>query len=812
MEKVEYERWMVVSLLCLALVTWVGRSLGQGIDAGTGEFLSERVPSLVEIMERLEKEGEEEDLEEAMEWAREIRDEYREMSEEFDDGWAGLHVALAENEAAIRLLRGKAEGDEIDEGEGWKQLRELLKDQFVIRNKIEREEVRRLRREAAEIEEEIVWREEHLEEAIAEAIEEMFHDDDDEDDEEELDEEALTAPIYVPAQSGVPDRNAVLAGVRFDFDRHIAPTLERYCFDCHDGESAKGDLDLELALTRSPLVRDKDLWDNVAERIRSGDMPPEDEAQPEEEDRLNLRAWLVQEIDDFDYAAVRNPGYLPVRRLTREEYNRTIRDLVGRDLRPADAFPMDFTGTSGFSNSGNTLFLQTAHLERYLTSAENVVDAVQSASGEAWEALTRGEDARAVLARFLLRAFRRPPLENEIEDALGRYEKASAAGNSHLDALAEAFKYVLIAPQFLLRIEASAEPGVDQRVGAYDLAARLSYFLWASTPDGALLAAAARGDLEDATLRRAQIDRMLADPRSLALGEIFAGEWLRTDDVGPRIRKDPIDNPWCTESLMAAMRNETAFFFHSLVADNAPVARLINADYTFLNAELATFYRIDGVDGEEMQRVVLDTDQRGGLFGHAAVLATTSFPDRTSPVVRGTWVLDTLLGTPPPPPPPNVPDLEEAGRKEGERRRRLSLRQKLEVHRASRRCAGCHDQIDPLGLALENYANFGQWRERVDSRGTLPNGARIRGPEGLKRALVDSRLDDLGTQLIRKMLAYALGRQLEYYDEGVVREMAAKWKPFGYPVRDLVVEIAECYPFSYRRIPAKSELTRTRND
>ena len=249
------------------------------------------------------------------------------------------------------------------------------------------------------------------------------------------------------------------------------------------------------------------------------------------------------------------------------------------------------------------------------------------------------------------------------------------------------------------------------------------------------------------------------------------------------------------------MRNETAYFFHSLITDNAPVARLIDADYTFLNAELAKFYRIDGVKGDAMQRVVLETEERGGLFGHASVLATTSFPDRTSPVVRGTWILDTLLGTPPPPPPPNVPDLEDAGSEEGKRGRRLSLRQKLEIHRSSRRCAGCHDQIDPLGFALENYGEFGQWRGRVDSRGTLPDGARIRGPGGLKIALVESRIDDLATQLIRKMLAYALGRQLEYYDEGTVREIAAKWKPSGYPMRKLVIEIANSYTFSQRRIP-----------
>jgi hypothetical protein len=294
---------------------------------------------------------------------------------------------------------------------------------------------------------------------------------------------------------------------------------------------------------------------------------------------------------------------------------------------------------------------------------------------------------------------------------------------------------------------------------------------------------------------------MLADPRSLSLGEIFAAEWLSTDDVGPRIRKDPIDNPWCTESLMAAMRAETAHFFHSLVMDNAPVVRLINADYTFLNAELARHYRIRGIEGDKIRRVPLETKQRGGIFGHASVLATTSFPDRTSPVVRGKWILDTLLGTPPPPPPPDVPEIDVEGRG---RRAATSLRRKLEVHRESARCAGCHSQMDPLGFALESYAEFGQWRGGIDDRGTLPSGAKFRGPAGLKLALIDERLDDLGAQVIRKMLAYALGRQLEFYDEATVREIAEKLKPTGYRFGDLVLAITASDPFIMKRLPPAS--------
>ena len=198
-------------------------------------------------------------------------------------------------------------------------------------------------------------------------------------------------------------------------------------------------------------------------------------------------------------------------------------------------------------------------------------------------------------------------------------------------------------------------------------------------------------------------------------------------------------------------------------------------------------------------------NRRGGLLGHAAILAATSYPDRTSPVLRGTWILDTLLGTPPPPPPPNVPDLEDVELPRNLNRRERTLRARLELHRDSPNCAGCHSKIDPLGFALENFAEFGQQRRGRDNAGTLPNGATFQGLPGLKLALVDNSLDDLGKQVIRKMLAYALGRQLEYYDEGTVIELAEKLKPGGYKLRDLVHEIATSYPFTTKRLPENTK-------
>jgi len=771
-------------------------SRAEPLDEETKAFLERRAPGILAAIEM--HEGEE--LEEARERGIELREMFLEEKKEHGEEWAEVLLGLENVEAEIEVLAWRFREEKIGEDEGEAGLLRLLKKQITLENKLNRMEIEDLEERREEMEEELKWRLNNPEVALRERFRETLDNIGfiEVEDEEEMEAPEISGPVYTPAPKkgrGVGDE---LHGITFNFEKEIRPMLEEHCLDCHDNASAKGDIDLESALAQTPLVRNRLLWENVAERVKMGDMPPKKKPQPADSDRLKLRAWLAEEIEGFDYSKVRNPGYVPVRRLTREEYNRTIRDLVGIDLRPADDFPMDFSGTSGFSNSANTLFLQTAHLDRYFTASEGVIDEVR-ADKKAWSNLVGNPaDSVGAIERFMRRAYRRPPTDAEIKEIADRYEVALKTTKSQADALTLAFKTILVSPKFLLRVEEAVETGKDHVVSDFDFATRLSYFLWASTPDDELLNAAAAGKLSDSAGRQAQIKRMLDDPRSLSLGEIFAAEWLSTDDVGPRIRKDPIDNPWCTESLMAAMRAETAYFFHSLVMDNAPVERLIDADYTFLNAELAGHYRIEGIEGMAMRRVKLETKKRGGVFGQASVLATTSFPDRTSPVVRGKWILDTLLGTPPPPAPPDVPEIEVKG---GGRRAAMSLRQKLEVHRESPRCAGCHAQIDPLGFGLESYAEFGQWRGGIDDRGTLPSGAKFRGPAGLKMALIDERLDDLGSQAIRKMLAYALGRQLEFFDEAEVKEIAAKLKPTGYCFGDLVIAITESYPFTMKRLP-----------
>jgi mono/diheme cytochrome c family protein len=582
---------------------------------------------------------------------------------------------------------------------------------------------------------------------------------------------------------------------------HAIGLMEKHCLECHDSSVSKGDLDIETALDENPLVKSHHLWVNVLERIRNGEMPPEDEPQPSEAERQALVDWVNREVIEFDYTTVKDPGYELARRLSHAEYNNTVHDLFGVNVRPADEFPHDLRGVSGFSNSANTLFIQPTLLERYISAAEEVVNAALPD----WH-FAKESDPNKLFRVYLRRAYRRPASDAEVGELVARYQAARELGHLHVAALKPALIFSLISPNFLFRIESAPSGPKDHRITDWELASRLSYFIWASTPDDALLDLAAAGKLRDPDIIREQVQRMLRDERSGALGHEFASQWLKFEHVGTRVRLDPIDSPWCTDTLMKAMRDESAHFIHSLVQENQPIHRLINANYTFLNEELARHYRIMGIKGEHMRRVTLNDNRRGGIFGHGSVLAVTSFPGRTSPVVRGTYILDDILGTPPPPPPPDAGELEndeEGGQK-------LTLKQKLEVHRSAPQCAGCHARIDPLGFSLENYDWFGRYRDRyrgkpIDSEGQLPNGHEFSGLSGLREVIISQRLDDLTRQITRKLLSFGLGRQLDYYDELATQQILAAVKRDGYRFHTLINGIVNSYPFQWKRLPERSD-------
>ena len=647
---------------------------------------------------------------------------------------------------------------------------------------------------------------------------------DEKPDEEETTRQEVMLPVVVTDETLAPFANA-------DLQNDIAPLLRQYCFDCHSNDSSSGELNLEKLLTITPIVRARDQWVNVIEQSKNHVMPPEDGEQPSQEERSKLVLSLHNAVHNFDYSKVEDPGLESARRLTHREYSNTVRDLFGVDIDVIDRFPVDLTATSGFDNSSNSLFIQPLLMERYVGIAEHVVTTAlparpvtadqKVAHARIFGGVTGTDElaVRNVLTPFLRRAYRRPPTKVELDRFVAQVARARAEGADFETAIRATLQAVLITPSFLLRVEDHRpEETRAYEVNSWDLASRLSYFLWASMPDDELLGLAESGQLSNPEQLGQQVERMLADAKAETLGTVFTAQWLGSQHLGTRVRLDPIDNPWCTETLMTAMRRETAMFFNSLVKENRPVTDLIAADYTFLNQELAKLYNIKGVEGDQMRRVSVNPDRRGGIFGQGSLLAVTSFPGRTSPVVRGKWILDSVLGTPPPPPPPNVSELPE----EIEENRRLSFREKLELHREKPNCYACHSQMDPLGFSLEQYDWFGRFRSRrgrrrIDAKGQLPDGTEFSGLAGLKKVIVDQRSDDLVRQVSQKMLSYALGRQLEYYDEPAIRKIVDRAMDEESRMQTIIREIVTSYPFRYRKnrptagVAAASTTTTTLN-
>ena len=425
--------------------------------------------------------------------------------------------------------------------------------------------------------------------------------------------------------------------------RHpAAPLLEQYCFRCHGAQTQTAGVNLDGLIAQRPLVRNREAWTRVMDAVEVGKMPPAGAPQPADAERETLHALLSDSIDSFDYSTVDDPGYEPMRRLTHRELDNTLRDLLGADFTLTDRFPAELTGASGFDNTANTLFLESTLMERYIAAAERVVE-LMLPSAPVTEAGRRAhklvfiatpggglgdeEAAELVLRHFLARAYRRPSGEADVARALGQYRAARQSGQPFKDAVKVVLQAILISPKFLLRAETPAQTAGSEpyRISDWDIASRLSYFLWSSMPDAELRDLARRGELRDPAVLEAQVDRMLADPRADTLGTSFAAQWLGFEQVGSRIWLDPIDNPWCTDTLMTAMRDESSMFFLSLIRDNQPIRRLIDADYTFMNEELgSTLYGMEGIEGEHMRRVPLDDPNRGGYLGHGSVLALTS--------------------------------------------------------------------------------------------------------------------------------------------------------------------------------------------
>jgi hypothetical protein len=405
-----------------------------------------------------------------------------------------------------------------------------------------------------------------------------------------------------------------------------------------------------------------------------------------------------------------------------------------------------------------------------------------------------------IVSNLANHAWRRPVTKAETASLLKFVAMAKSNGQSTEQGIQLALQAMLVSPHFLFRIEHDTnplDPAKVHPISDLELASRLSYFLWSSMPDDELLGLAEAGKLRASGTLDAQVKRMLADPKSSALADNFAGQWLELRNLDV-VKPDPQKFPDWSPELRDAMKQETRLFFDDMLRENRPLSEFLDAPFTFLNERLAKHYGIEGVTGPEFRRVELDNPQRGGILSQASVLTVSSYPTRTSIVIRGKYILDNILGSPMPPPPVVPPPLDEAAVGAS-----ASLRQQMEVHRADPTCATCHNKMDPLGFALENYDAIGKWRTMdgkfpVDSSGTLPNGKSFTTP-GEMRTVLKSQLPQFSRCIVEKMLTYSLGRGLGSYDRRTVDEIDRKLAASGYGFQSLIYEVVHSLPFQSRR-------------
>ncbi len=777
--------------------------------------------------------------------------------------------------------------------------------------------------------------------------------------------------------------------------------VRKNCVGCHNPSLKSGDLDFKALQSTKTFDENRELWEKVVDKLKTGQMPPPPIPHPPTADTTAVVQWLETEFDRQDRMVTPEAGRVTARRLNKAEYNNTIRDLLGIDIQPAERFPAD-TAAFGFDNISDALNLSSTLLENYVDAAERSVrtalfgpeklkpsavhlsapvrinetrgksrlpkdlfnydfsglstrhaahfiyrfpvdadysfrlvlnghrpnqsepvhpaffidgkmikefevdatdlegqivelrthvtagehllsetyiktyhglppsyngpepskrppeplisargkltekdietlrkygtriktDAIETRVDNRFESLDIGGPfnqpagaspesvrkiyicghpagkhtdacARPILTNFAARAFRRPVTPREVDQFLRFVTLARKQGDSFEEGIATALEAVLVSPNFLYRIErdqpapagASAAP-----VGQYELASRLSYFLWSSMPDAELLKVAGQGTLRQPAVLEAQVKRMLRDPKSFALVENFAGQWLQFRNIEV-VRPDQERFPVFEDSLRLAMRRETELFIDNIIRQDRSVLEILDANYTFVNERLARFYGIPNVTGPEFRRVDMsNTDRGGGVLAQASILTVSSYSTRTSPVLRGKWILENILNAPPPAPPPGVPPLEES--KAGQT---ATLRQQMEEHRKNPACASCHSRMDPLGFGLENFNAIGEWRTEdgknaLDVSGTFPDGRSFQTPAQLKALLKEGHDREAYVRgLTEKLMIYALGRGLERYDRPAVAAITAKLQARDYKFSELVLGIVTSLPFEMRQ-------------
>ncbi len=618
----------------------------------------------------------------------------------------------------------------------------------------------------------------------------------------------LASPWGARASRGAADHEALRADAEAFFRDRVTPFIKNYCIACHQNRRpTQAGVNFSPALKAPGHAAFHDQWKRAVARVKAHDMPPKGAPQPGDADRGMFVDWIAK----LKYLSEEDPGRFVIRRLTKTEYGNTLHDLFGVEPSIADGLPDEVSG-EGYLNS-----LSPLQLEQYLTIADRVLDRIVAPEGAPpTEVQTRlfgepaapetgsREAAREVARSLGRKAYRRPPTEAELDVLVEAFELGRQNDLGYEQSLHLMLKAVLVSPQFLfitpageLELSSGIVPLDD-----YQLASRLSYLLWATMPDDELMALAESGTLHEPEILEAQVKRLLQDRRSRALFDGFGAQWLGVGGLESQVF-DPAVLPQMTADMRKAMYDEARLFFESIVRENRSVVNFVDGDYTYLNETLASIYGLEEtVAGPEMRRVQLSDGNRGGVLGMPGVLAATSFPNRTSAVKRGVWVLEQVLGEHVPSAPPDVPALDEQDRGAVAH---LSLRERTELHRTNAVCANCHQLLDPIGFGLENFDAIGRWRDRddngeaIDAAGELPGGERFSGPKDLK-AIIAGRSDDLARNLVEKLLAYALGRRLEGYDEIVVDELMQEIAGDGYRMQTLVNAVVTSYPFTHRRI------------
>lgn len=614
-----------------------------------------------------------------------------------------------------------------------------------------------------------------------------------------------------------------------DYESDIIPVLDKHCYSCHNTGNPKGGVNLKRYEEEGRIIKDGQFWLKVVDQIKSKEMPPSNKPSLNEEDYHvlldGINGILIKSLEK------RTPGKVIIRRLSHREYHYTVLDLTGVSFDAANRFPADGSGGAGFDNQGGSLFFTPLKMERYYDAAEEIVLNLQEDQGKwadlvpenyrqnLWQRFINWlfpkfindfeplnppqKAAEKILFPFASKAFRRLLKAEEKEQFINLFSSVYYSHTEEPDpqkfnrSIAEVFKAILISPSFLYKMEEEPLGPNPIALGDFELATRLSYFLWSSMPDDELFKLAMEGKLQAPGEIENQVKRMLNDPKSMRFSESFVSQWLGINKL-----KDPnapladlVKFPEFTASIREAMFKETISFFHHVMTESKNFLDLINSDYSFLNEELATYYGIDGVEGDDFKKVALTSNNRGGFLGLGSVQAVTSLPTRTSPVLRGKWVLEEILGTSPPPPPPDVAELPEDEALHEE----LGLKALLERHREDPACQSCHEKMDPLGLGLENFGADGKWRESygstpIDPSGVLASGETFEGPGELKRLLMNEK-EKFARNIAKKSLSFAIGRGTTFTDEIAIRELSATLIENEFNPDVFIADLVKSYPF-----------------